>query len=118
MSKTTFQIPMCVLVPVLSARLGVCVCVRRMENGSEEECGVTNICEKMGRGDLVLFFLMCPLVSVTTRVPSFIFISPTSCRWLGTALIGWPGTTRKWRTEPEPQHRWTSLQQPGQDVDL
>lgn len=81
MSKTTFQIPMCVLVPVLSARLSVCV--RKMEKGSEEECRVTNICEKMGRGDLFLFFLMCPLVSVTTGVPSFIFISPTSCRWLG-----------------------------------
>lgn len=48
MSKTTFQIPMCVLVPILSARLCVCVCEARRRKGSEEKYKVTNICEKTG----------------------------------------------------------------------
>lgn len=34
MSKTTFQIPMCVLVPILNARLRVCVSQRK--NGRKE----------------------------------------------------------------------------------
>lgn len=66
MSKTTFQIPMCVLVPILSARLNVCVYVteERWGEGTEEECKVTNVCGKNKKRCfflyLVFIFLNCP----------------------------------------------------------
>lgn len=58
MSKTTFQIPMCVLVPVFEVPAWMCACDRARKTRAREEARksdqVTNICEKMSKGFPIL----------------------------------------------------------------